>query len=453
MSVYFAVIRRELSAKGFSKAMIDALEGVLTTANSASTMASGSASDVTTLQGDVTALQTDVESALGLSADAALLTPYHQINPEEVVTIIQNVGGVAGGTSGQIQYNDGGVFGGFTASGDVTIDTATGVVTIPNDAVTYAKMQNAAANTFIARAANSSGDLSEVALAASQLAGRGSTGDVAAIGLGPGLSMSGTTLNVSAIASTLSAYGPLYPTSMYPVDATGRLFPQFVPLTTGIGKSRGMAVKASLDADAIWRLSFELPPFIPAGTCKLLLRANAPATSGVAKVTPKWLLAADAQDVSTIVLNAEAQSTFTWGASGQQNVITCPVTAGGTGYTVGNILTLSGGTASVAAKLKVATVSSGVITGVTIVQPGVYSALPSNPASVTGGTGSSATFSPTWSAAGDANKNLTSKITLSANPVPTTGDESKVLLLDLTFNTSSWTLAQISVWNAYLIWE
>lgn len=35
-----------------------------------------------------------------------------------------------GGTNGQIQYNNGGAFGGFTASGDATINTTTGVVTL-----------------------------------------------------------------------------------------------------------------------------------------------------------------------------------------------------------------------------------------------------------------------------------------------------------------------------------
>lgn len=34
-----------------------------------------------------------------------------------------------GGTNGQIQYNNSGALGGFTASGDCTINTSTGVVT------------------------------------------------------------------------------------------------------------------------------------------------------------------------------------------------------------------------------------------------------------------------------------------------------------------------------------
>lgn len=38
--------------------------------------------------------------------------------------------GVPGGTNGQIQYNNAGNFGGFTASGDITINTTTGVVTL-----------------------------------------------------------------------------------------------------------------------------------------------------------------------------------------------------------------------------------------------------------------------------------------------------------------------------------
>jgi hypothetical protein len=38
-------------------------------------------------------------------------------------------GGTPGGTSGQIQYNNAGAFGGFTASGDATINTSTGAVT------------------------------------------------------------------------------------------------------------------------------------------------------------------------------------------------------------------------------------------------------------------------------------------------------------------------------------
>jgi hypothetical protein len=73
------------------------------------------------------------------------------------------------------------------------------------------------------------------------------------------------------------------------------------------------------------------------------------------------------------------------------------IAGGGTGYTVGNVLTVVGGTpAGSSATLTVATVSSGVITSVTPTNFGQYTALPTNPVSVTGGSGSGATLNLTY---------------------------------------------------------
>lgn len=87
-------------------------------------------------------------------------------------------------------------------TGDVTWNVsfngsanATAAGTIANAAVTFAKIQNVAANSVLGRAAATSGVLSEIAIGASQLFGRGATGDLAPIALGTGLSMSGTTVN------------------------------------------------------------------------------------------------------------------------------------------------------------------------------------------------------------------------------------------------------------------
>lgn len=62
----------------------------------------------------------------------------------------------------------------------------------------YDKLLNLAANSVLARADTSAGAVSGVALAASQLLGRGSTGNVAPISLGTGLSMSGATMNAAS---------------------------------------------------------------------------------------------------------------------------------------------------------------------------------------------------------------------------------------------------------------
>lgn len=79
-----------------------------------------------------------------------------------------------------------------------SFDGTTFSYTVPDGSITYAKLQDASAgNVILARAAATSGDYSEVAIGASQLAGRGSTGDIAAITIGSGLSMSGTTLSAS----------------------------------------------------------------------------------------------------------------------------------------------------------------------------------------------------------------------------------------------------------------
>jgi hypothetical protein len=83
-------------------------------------------------------------------------------------------------------------------------------------------------------------------------------------------------------------------------------------------------------------------------------------------------------------------------ASAALFIQTVTIAGGGTGYTVGNTLTVVGGTSGAAATLTVSTVSSGVITGVTVATGGTsYTVLPTNPFSVTGGSGSGATFNAT----------------------------------------------------------
>jgi hypothetical protein len=73
------------------------------------------------------------------------------------------------------------------------------------------------------------------------------------------------------------------------------------------------------------------------------------------------------------------------------------INAAGTGYTVGDTLSVVGGIGQITTELTVSTVSGGgVITGITITNAGQYDDVPTNPVSVTGGTGSAATFNITF---------------------------------------------------------
>jgi hypothetical protein len=74
------------------------------------------------------------------------------------------------------------------------------------------------------------------------------------------------------------------------------------------------------------------------------------------------------------------------------------VASGGAGYTVGDTLTVVGGTPTgAAATYQVTAVSGGVVTAFTAVNFAAYSVLPTNPVSVTGGTGSGATLNLVYS--------------------------------------------------------
>jgi len=76
---------------------------------------------------------------------------------------------------------------------------------------------------------------------------------------------------------------------------------------------------------------------------------------------------------------------------------TATIQAGGTGYTVGNTVTIVGGTpATGAATYTISAVSGGVVTAVTPLNFGAYTALPTNPVSVTGGSGTGLTLNVTY---------------------------------------------------------
>lgn len=110
------------------------------------------------------------------------------------------------------------------------------------------------------------------------------------------------------------AGGPIFPHSVFPVTAD-RVFPNFhVGAGANSKQDEGLGVEASVGADSTWRLRFQMPPTLPTGTGKVLLRALANAVTGNAKVNPKWVSVAAGEDPSSAALNAEGVQTITWAA-------------------------------------------------------------------------------------------------------------------------------------------
>lgn len=74
------------------------------------------------------------------------------------------------------------------------------------------------------------------------------------------------------------------------------------------------------------------------------------------------------------------------------------IQAGGSGYAIGDTITLTGGTAIVQAVLTVATLSGSAVATVTVTYPGNYTTKPADPVSQgsTSGAGTGATFNMTW---------------------------------------------------------
>jgi hypothetical protein len=153
-----------------------------------------------TLGGALSVLPSNFASQTGntflAAPDGATGTPtFRALVAADVPTLNQNTTGSAATlTTARAITMTGDVSWTVSFNGGAAVSAAG---TIQAQAVTYAKIQAVAANSVLARAAATSGDVGAVALSASQLFGRGSTGDLAPITLGTNLSMSGTTLNAT----------------------------------------------------------------------------------------------------------------------------------------------------------------------------------------------------------------------------------------------------------------
>jgi len=143
--------------------------GVITIAAGAVTLAKQANLAASSLMGNPT----------GSSAAPSAITLGANLSFSGTTLVASGGSGTPGGTSGQIQYDNAGSFGGFTMSGDATLVTSTGVITISAGAVTLAKQANFAASSLMGNPT-------------------GSSAAPSAITLGANLSFSGTTLVATA---------------------------------------------------------------------------------------------------------------------------------------------------------------------------------------------------------------------------------------------------------------
>jgi hypothetical protein len=125
------------------------------------------------------------------------------------------------------------------------------------------------------------------------------------------------------------AGGPIYPSSAFPADTAGRLFPNFYAGGGGNAAphDEGWGVKASLDADAVLELRFPMPPAIPTGTLKLRGLHIANATTGAIKYTVSDKNVAAAASPSAATLTGETQSSLTFTAVDIYNEVKTTLTS------------------------------------------------------------------------------------------------------------------------------
>ena len=173
--------------------------GILTLTHSANLILPTSA-NITTAAGDTAEIISE-------GTDVIRVVSYQRASG---AALVGGGGSLTDGDKGDITVSgsgatwtidNGSVTGAKIADGTIqTGDIAAGGVSTTNildGSVTLAKIENINGNTVLGNSSGVGAPVEEISVGASQLVGRGSTGNVTAITLGSNLSMSGTTLNAT----------------------------------------------------------------------------------------------------------------------------------------------------------------------------------------------------------------------------------------------------------------
>ena len=137
---------------------------------------------------------------------------------------------------------------------------------------------------------------------------------------------------------------PTFPISCFPVSSNA-----FANVHVGAGANakqlQGLGVAASIAADTIWRLQWELPMTLPPGVLKLRLIgvANAPSASKDAKIKVKWASVAVGSDYSSASLADEhptTPDTMTWATTDGDKYKELKVTLDAATAAAGNFLVM-----------------------------------------------------------------------------------------------------------------
>ena len=223
-----------------------------------------------------------------------------------------------------------------------------------------------------------------------------STGDYVVIGGVSGTS--GTyaytkfngTFRITVTSSTVFTYEVPYDTSTDSVSSTASGSPTY----REIGYNGRHQITVTGDKTFTYNALSNITTTSAAGTVTASLNINFYKRNYPKSMTGLTVTAAGTYtSVPTVTINPAAGTVV----SVAMKVKSVTITAAGSGYSAGDVLSVAAGTSSVTATIKAVSVNgSGAIQTVEILAAGNYTALPSNAVSVSGGAGTSATFTLAW---------------------------------------------------------